>query len=82
MPAFKKGSLRVYLPGMVVLTCWMGIVSFARNSGDSVKHGHDFLPIYGEDGRLEGFTHPVLVEAGQNVRDGREVASIKVPRSD
>lgn len=34
-----------------------------------MKDGHDFVPIYGEDGKLEGFTHPTMVDAGNRKRE-------------
>ena len=30
---------------------------------------HQFIPVYNEDGDLEGFTHPALVEAADKVRE-------------
>eukprot|EP00758_Cryptobia_borreli_P003557 Tbor_TRINITY_DN3828_c0_g1::TRINITY_DN3828_c0_g1_i2::g.5655::m.5655 len=64
-----KSTWRVYLPGAVTFAIWYGVVYFIQVNATTVKKGHDFLPIYSEDGKLEGFTHPVLVEAGNSYRE-------------
>lgn len=48
------------------------VVYFSRTRAEVMKYGHDFVPIYSEDGKLEGFTHPVLVKAGNRYREREE----------
>ncbi|KEG11065.1 hypothetical protein DQ04_03021120 [Trypanosoma grayi] len=67
-----KTTWRVYLPGAFVLAIYSFAIYFNRTRGDVVKYGHDFVPIYSEDGKLEGFTHPVLVKAGDKYRSTEE----------
>lgn len=64
-----KTNWRVYLPGLFMITVFCGVMYFSRTKGSVIKHGHDFVPIYTEDGKLEGFTHPVLVNAGNRLRE-------------
>lgn len=55
---------------------WLGVLYGASCllSGimSRLHGGHQFLPIYNEKGDLEGFTHPVLVEAGESIRKRKE----------
>ena len=67
-----KNSWRMFLPGAVTVVAWCMVVKFINVNQDTVKKGHDFVPIYGEDGKLQGFTHPVLVEAGDKAREKQE----------
>lgn len=62
----------MFLPGAVTALCWVTAVRFITVNQDTVKKGHDFVPIYGEDGKLQGFTHPVLVEAGDRAREKQQ----------
>ncbi|CBH17711.1 uncharacterized protein TEOVI_000240900 [Trypanosoma equiperdum] len=59
---------KVYLPGLFVMAIYTFVIYFNNTRGNLVKAGHDFTPIYSEEGKLEGFTHPVLVRAGDNYR--------------
>lgn len=72
-----KTTWKVYLPGLFVTTIILAVVYFSRAKGDVVKNGHDFVPIYSEDGKLQGFTHPVLVNAGNKYREKEDERSIK-----
>ncbi|CAD2219061.1 hypothetical protein AGDE_00876 [Angomonas deanei] len=67
-PPFKS-TWKVYLPGLFATGMIMLVVYFGRTRASAVKYGHDFVPIYSEDGKLEGFTHPVLVNAGNTYRE-------------
>lgn len=64
-----KTNWRVYLPGLFVVSMVSVVVYFMQEKGERMKYGHDFVPIYSEDGKLEGFTHPVLVNAGNQYRE-------------
>ncbi|AIN99647.1 hypothetical protein LPMP_280100 [Leishmania panamensis] len=68
---------RVYLPGLFVMSMFSVVVYFSRTRSDVVKYGYDFVPIYSEDGKLEGFTHPVLVKAGNQYREMEEQQSVR-----
>jgi hypothetical protein len=52
-----------------------GIAYSLRGFLDRLHSGHKFLPIYNEQGELEGFTHPVLVEAGATIRAAEHKSS-------
>ncbi|KAG5500334.1 hypothetical protein JKF63_03426 [Porcisia hertigi] len=64
-----RSTWRVYLPGLFMMSMFSVVVYFSRTRSDVVKNGYDFVPIYSEDGKLEGFTHPVLVKAGNQYRE-------------
>ncbi|EAN91924.1 hypothetical protein C3747_43g1134c [Trypanosoma cruzi] len=67
-----KTTWRVYLPGAFVMAIYTAAIYLSKTRGEVVKYGHDFVPIYSEDGKLEGFTHPVLVKAGDKYRSNEE----------
>lgn len=73
-PNFKS-TWRVYIPGLFVGSAYAAVVYFARVKQPMVKKDHDFVPIYGEDGKLEGFTHPTFVEAGNRHREQHAAAA-------
>lgn len=64
-----KTSWRVFLPGGFMLMIVCSVMYMSRTQGSGVKMGHDFVPIYTQDGKLEGFTHPVLVQAANKYRE-------------
>ncbi|KAG5474243.1 hypothetical protein LSCM1_03021 [Leishmania martiniquensis] len=77
MKAPYRSTWRVYLPGLFVMSIFSIVVYFSRTRANVVKYGYDFVPIYSEDGKLEGFTHPVLVEAGNQYREKEEQRSVR-----
>lgn len=68
MPPPFRSTWRVYLPGAFVTVFYSAALYFAKFKQQEVKNDHDFVPIYGEDGKLEGFTHPTFVAAGDKKR--------------
>lgn len=73
MPPPFKTTWRVYIPGMFVGSCVAGVIYFSKHKQQNIKRDHDFVPIYGEDGKLEGFTHPVFVAAGDAKRASNQL---------
>ncbi|KAG5499736.1 hypothetical protein GH5_03870 [Leishmania sp. Ghana 2012 LV757] len=72
-----RSTWRVYLPGLFVMSMFSIVVYFSRTRSNAVKYGYDFVPIYSEDGKLEGFTHPVLVKAGNQYRETEEQRKLR-----
>ncbi|KAG5474572.1 hypothetical protein LSCM4_03745 [Leishmania orientalis] len=72
-----RSTWRVYLPGLFVMSVFSIVVYFSRTRSNAVKYGYDFVPIYSEDGKLEGFTHPVLVKAGNQYRETEEQRKLR-----
>jgi hypothetical protein len=69
MPPPFKTTWRVYAPAIFVSTVYAAVVYFNRVKQPNLKKDHDFVPIYGENGKLEGFTHPTIVDAANKWRE-------------
>ena len=64
----------MYLPPMVFGVLFAGFAFVARTLIRETKNEHEFVPIFDENGKRVGFTHPVLVEATEKIREHRERA--------
>ncbi len=62
---FSLSFIAIYCLGVYCVT---GIPSLMGK----LKNDHDFKPVYSEDGVLQGFTHPTLVEAANRIREKAE----------
>ena len=60
--------------GLRVLMCgiFMSIYLASRYVSAQAHSEHQFVPVYNEDGDLEGFTHPALVHAADKVREKKK----------
>jgi hypothetical protein len=75
MPPPFKSTWKVYAPGFFVAAVYSAVVYFFRVKQPALKNDHDFVPIYDETGKLEGFTHPTFVDATNKWRESNETKS-------
>jgi hypothetical protein len=59
-------------PQLLYFVALYGLWRFLVGVSERMHGGHQFLPIYSESGELEGFTHPVLVDAAESIRKRNE----------
>lgn len=57
------------IPAIAFFLIFYGVSKVVFCNTLNMKAGYDIVPVYSEDGKLQGFTHPVLVDVADKYRE-------------